>query len=93
MNEYRSLMKQKKRRISASEIGQFHFCPISWYLQKQGFVPASSLLKRGKKTHQYLGSILLKTEKTKKRIILLRLLGLVFLFIAIIILVLEVFLG
>lgn len=93
MDKYQFSMKQKKQRISASEIGQFHFCPISWYLQKQGFAPASSLLKRGKKTHEHLGSILVKTEKTKKRIVLLRLLGLVFLFMAIVILVFEVFLG
>lgn len=86
-------MKQKKQMISASEIGQFHFCPISWYLQKQGFAPASSLLKKGRKTHQHLGSILIKTEKTKKRIVLLRLFGFVLLFIAIMLLFVEVFMG
>lgn len=86
-------MKQKKQMISASEIGQFHFCPISWYLQKQGFAPASSLLTKGKKTHQYLGSILVKTEKTKKKIVILRLIGFVLLLIAIIFFVAGVFLG
>jgi len=86
-------MKQKKQMISAYEIGQFHFCPISWYLQKQGFAPASSLLKKGRKTHQHLGSILIKTEKTKKRIVLLRLFGFVLLFIAIMLLFVEVFMG
>lgn len=41
--------------ISASEIGQYHYCPVSWYLQKCGYEPRSAKLEIGKKKHEELG--------------------------------------
>lgn len=41
--------------ISASEIGQYVFCPIAWYLHKQGCQPDSVALLRGEKAHYTLG--------------------------------------
>ena len=41
--------------ISASEIGQYVFCPIAWYLHKQGYQSDSVALVRGEKAHYTLG--------------------------------------
>lgn len=41
--------------ICASEIGQFSFCSVAWYLQKQGYKPDSAALVRGEKAHYILG--------------------------------------
>ena len=48
--------------IRASEIGQYHYCSISWYLQKCGFKPRSSSLEVGRKKHIELGKIMDKTN-------------------------------
>jgi len=83
-------MRGKKDCITASEIAQFHFCPVSWYLRKQGFLPASTLLKKGKKIHHRVGYHLFKSAKIERRIIRLRFLGLVLLFISILVFILAV---
>ena len=41
--------------INASEIGQYVYCSISWYLQRCGHKPDSPLLEIGKKVHIDLG--------------------------------------
>ena len=41
--------------ICASEIGQYMYCSIAWYLQRCGYKPDSPLLEVGKKTHDNLG--------------------------------------
>ena len=55
--------------IAASEIGQYHFCPVSWYLQKLGFKPDSQLLEVGSKKHIQHGKVIdetnLKIKKSK----------------------------
>ena len=33
--------------LTASEIGQYHYCPVSWFLQKEGFEPQSPHLQKG----------------------------------------------
>lgn len=83
-------MGRKKRYITASEIGQFHFCPVSWYLQKKGFQPASMLLNKGVKTHQRVGSMLKKTTRNQRKMMLLRFLGMVLIIVAGILMLLEV---
>ncbi len=42
--------------IRASEIGQYHYCPVAWYLQKCGYKPNSPNLEVGKKKHEELGN-------------------------------------
>jgi len=54
-------MKQEKplnrnEIISASEIGQYTYCSISWYLYRCGYESISPSLEFGKKTHVYLGN-------------------------------------
>jgi hypothetical protein len=44
--------------ISASEIGQYHYCSVSWYLQKCGYEPKSPMLDIGTKKHIELGKVM-----------------------------------
>ena len=45
----------KNEVLTASEIGQYTFCSISWYLQRCGYKSSSPLLEVGKKSHIKLG--------------------------------------
>jgi hypothetical protein len=70
--------------ISASEIGQYTYCSISWYLQRSGFQPKSPLIEKGKKNHEELGRTInnIQNEMTiSKRLILYGFLILIFTFI------------
>lgn len=50
------MQTQKSRPIlKASEIAQFSYCSVAWYLQKKGYKPESPLLDRGLQKHIYLG--------------------------------------
>ncbi|UCF49956.1 MAG: hypothetical protein JSU91_00305 [Thermoplasmatales archaeon] len=53
--------------IKASEIGQYCYCSIAWYLQKCGFKPKSQLLEKGVKKHEELGSIIEFTKKSDNK--------------------------
>lgn len=53
--------------IKASEIGQFCFCSISWYLQKCGYKPKSPMLDIGIKKHINLGKIIELSQKSNKK--------------------------
>jgi hypothetical protein len=55
--------KKNSNIIRASEIGQFHYCPISWYLQRHGLESVSLYLEYGKIRHERLGTIIKKTHK------------------------------
>jgi len=52
-----SLNQTKKRSVvlRASEIGQFHYCSISWYLHRCGYQPKSPKLEVGEDKHKKLG--------------------------------------
>ena len=83
---------EKNSVISASEIGQYCFCSISWYLQKQGFKPNSELLEIGQKKHDEIGQLINKTEIKIIKSKILALIGYIVLFLSIFILIFEVFL-
>jgi len=53
--------------ISASEIGQYFYCPVAWYLQKCGYEPKSPFLEIGKEKHVKLGKIIDHTQTNTKR--------------------------
>ena len=53
--------------ISASEIGQYFYCPVAWYLQKCGYEPKSPFLEIGKEKHAKLGKIIDRTQVNTKR--------------------------
>ncbi len=84
--------KGKSFRVSASEIAQFHFCPMSWVLQRKGFVPASFHLEKGKLKHNKMGMNLKKTDHLMKRTYLVRFIGVSFIVLSISIWLLQVIL-
>jgi len=57
-------MDKKKNRfnasrvLTASEIGQYHYCPVAWYLRRCGFEPESPALQEGIKYHKDVGESL-----------------------------------
>jgi hypothetical protein len=42
--------------LSASEIGQYMFCSISWFLHRCGYEAESPFLESGKQVHVSLGN-------------------------------------
>ncbi|KYK20985.1 hypothetical protein AYK21_01155 [Thermoplasmatales archaeon SG8-52-2] len=78
--------------ISASEIGQFCYCSISWYLQQCGYKPNSPKLEIGIKKHEDIGRIIESSKKSNKKSKILALTGYLILFIGIFILIHEVIL-
>ncbi len=83
---------RKDEVISASEIGQYHFCPMSWYLQRCGYQPKSKSLEIGKEKHVELGKVMYYTQKTVRKSKVLAYTGYLLLFIALIFLLSEVIL-
>jgi len=78
--------------ISASEIGQYCYCSIAWYLQKQGFKPDSELLETGQKKHDELGQLIYNAERKMVKSRILELIGYIVLFFSILLLIFEVLL-
>lgn len=78
--------------INASEIGQYCFCSIAWYLQKCGYKPKSPLLEIGIKKHEDLGKIIESTEKNNKKSEVIAIAGYLLLIFGLFIFVFEVFL-
>ena len=76
--------------ISASEIGQYRFCPMAWYLQRCGYQPKSELLEIGKDKHVELGKVMYYTQKNIKKSKVLAYIGYLILFVALTILFFEV---
>lgn len=76
--------------ISASEIAQYHFCPMAWYLQRCGFEPASECLTFGKDKHVELGRVIHSTEKIIKGSRILAIIGYLLLVAAVLLLIYEV---
>lgn len=78
--------------LSASEIGQYCYCSIAWFLQKQGFKPDLELLKIGEKKHNDLGNLIKEIEVKMVKLKILELIGYIVLFFSIILLTFEVLL-
>lgn len=76
--------------ISASEIGQYQFCSISWFLQKCGYKPESPMLNIGLNKHTKLGEIIDFTQSNIKKSKLLSYIGYLILITAVIIFLIEV---
>ena len=88
--------KQVQRRdnniLSASEIGQYHYCPMSWYLQRCGYEPKSEYLEIGKEKHVELGRVMYHAEKNIKKSRFLAIIGYLLLVVVILFLLFEVIL-
>jgi len=78
--------------ISASEIGQYHYCSIAWYLQKCGYEPVSALLNTGVEKHAQLGEVLDNTQTSVRRAMFLAIAGFFLMLISIFMILFEVIL-
>jgi hypothetical protein len=78
--------------IRASEIGQYLFCSISWYLQKCGYKPISPNLEIGIKKHENLGRIIEISKNKSKKSKVLEVIGYFIFFIGIFLFFTEVIL-
>jgi CRISPR/Cas system-associated exonuclease Cas4 (RecB family) len=58
--------KNGGKAISASEISQYVYCPVSWYLKRCGVQPQSSGLKRGIDAHEKAGNRLVLLERRER---------------------------
>ncbi len=84
MVKTRQAQLNRNNVIRASEIGQYMYCSIAWYLQRCGYKPDSPLLDVGKQTHVDLGVAIDSIQDEMKRSKRYALLGCMFLIIAII---------
>ena len=76
--------------IKASEIGQYCYCSIAWYLQKCGYEPKSPMLEIGIKKHKDLGKIIKSTQESSKKSKAFSIIGYLFLIIGFLIFLYEV---
>ena len=76
--------------ISASEIGQYHYCSMAWYLHKCGYEPISPFLDDGAKKHIELGKAIDYTKASIKKSRFLALIGYLILAIVILFVIFEV---
>ena len=76
--------------ISASEIGQYQFCSVSWFLTKCGYKPNSPMIDNGLNKHKEIGEIIDFTQSNIKKSKLLSYVGYFTLIIAVIIFLFEV---
>lgn len=88
--EYHKSTSKRDNAISASEVGQYKYCSISWLLQRRGFKPESKYLNSGTQKHIELGNQIDKSEKQVKISNLIAIIGYLFLIIAVTILIFEV---
>ncbi len=78
--------------LRASEIGQYMYCSIAWYLQRCGYEPDSPLLDAGKKIHVDLGNTIDDIQDEIRRSRRYGLLGCLLLIVAIVGILYEVIL-
>ena len=83
-------MNSKKKIISASEIGQYRYCSISWYLQRNGYKPKSKNLEFGLNQHKQLGSKIDNINKNLLKSKIIAIFGYILLVIGLFLLIFEV---
>ena len=92
MGRTRQTSSKHAEVISASEIGQFHYCSIAWYLRKCGYEPVSTLLEAGAEKHAQLGRVLDDAQTGVRRSMLFALAGFLLMIISFFIIIFEVIL-
>ena len=92
MGEIKTIEKKNDNVITASEIGQFCYCSMSWYLQRQGYKPRSESINMGWEKHIELGDLMDSTQKNIKKSKIFGSAGYILLIIAFLILLFEVIL-
>ena len=88
-------MQQNKSRfskkiINASEIGQYNYCSVAWFLQRCGYEPLSESLEVGSKAHVELGNILDYTRQSTEKSRILSYIGYGLLAVGILFILFEV---
>ena len=83
-------MASKRRVINVSEIGQYHYCSISWYLQKCGYKPKSKSLEIGLNHHKKLGNTINQVNKNLIKSRIISLVGYILLFFGFLFFIFEV---
>lgn len=83
-------LSRASETISASEIGQYQFCSVSWFLVKCGYKPKSPLLDKGLNKHKEIGEIIEFAQSNIKKSKLLSYIGYLILITAVIIFLFEV---
>lgn len=78
--------------ISASEIGEFYYCCLAWFLRKKGVKPkiseeARQNLEKGIKRHEEMGKQIVNVEQQKIQATLFKYIGYGVLVFAIILLI------
>lgn len=81
---------KENEAISASEIGQYHYCSVSWFLQKCGYTPKSPMLEVGAKKHIQLGETIDYVQINTKKSKVFAIVGYLLFTFAVLILVYEV---
>ena len=76
--------------INASEIGQYAYCSVAWFLQRCGHEPDSPLLEVGKKIHIDLGNTIDDIQVEMRRSRMFARIGYLLLIVAIIVFLFEV---
>jgi len=76
--------------LRSSEIGQYMYCSMAWYLQRCGYKPDSPLLETGIKTHINLGNTIDCIDNETKQSKKFATLGFMFLIISVIVIIVEV---
>jgi len=78
--------------ISASEIGQYHYCSMSWYLQKCGYKQRSEMLDIGTQKHVELGQTIDNIQSNIRKSRLCKITAVLLLLIAFLVFIFEVIL-
>ena len=92
MHYKKSYKSKNSQIISSSEIGQFNYCSIAWYLKKCGYEPKSPNILIGKDKHIKVGKLIEKTQVSIKRYKFIASLAYLLLFFGIVILIIGVIL-
>jgi hypothetical protein len=70
--------------ITASEISQYVYCPVSWHLKRSGAPMVSPGLEQGAAEHERAGGCLRLAARRERTASLLRMVGLLLAFAALI---------
>lgn len=76
----------KREVVTASEISQYVYCPVAWYLKRCGCTPQSPGLERGIDKHIEAGKRISKVQRQERAFKILRLLEYLMLIIALVLL-------
>ena len=90
INNKNKINENNSNILKASEIGQYHYCSISWKLIRDGYKPSSTKLKKGINNHFSHGKIIENTNYIIKRNNILLIISFILLFIALLIIFFEV---